>query len=198
MKKAKFIAVILAFMFCNLVMIPFANAELTYKYNPYGYHYQTVEVDNYTYVYDYMNNTISAKNSWNNCGLTDRSISVSTSSNNKMYQNYYSTSWSGFYEQLIYDTSYSQTRSYFTTKFQIKLNEKYMEGYTSTQRQGVVAHELGHALGLEHNDGNPEPSSTLMRSGSANFSNIYTPQTYDKNAVNLGWPCYGYVPNYDY
>ena len=84
MKKVKFIAVILACIFCNLVMIPFANAELTYLYNPYGYHYQTVEVDNYTYVYDYMNDTINAKNSWN-CGL-ERSVSVSTSSNNKMYQ----------------------------------------------------------------------------------------------------------------
>lgn len=37
-----------------------------------------------------------------------------------------------------------------------------------------------------------------MRTSATNFSSIYTPQTYDKNAVNLGWPCYGYVPNYDY
>ena len=73
-----------------------------------------------------------------------------------------------------------------------------MEGYNQTERQGVVAHELGHASGLEHNDGSPEPSSTIMRTSATNFSSIYTPQTYDKNAVNLGWPCYGYVPNYDY
>ena len=196
MKRIKFIAVILACLFCNLVMIPFANAELEYRYNPYGYHYQIVEVD-YTNLSSYMNNATNAKVSWNTCGLINRAISITTS-NNKMYQGYYYEEWSGYYEPLISDTSYSQTRSYFTTKFKIRLNEKYMEGYNQTERQGVVAHELGHALGLEHNDGSPEPSSTIMRTSATNFSSIYTPQTYDKNAVNLGWPCYGYVPNYDY
>jgi hypothetical protein len=177
-------------------MIPYANATLEYNYNPYGYHYQIIEVD-YTNLSDYTNDAINAKVSWNTCGLINRAISVTTS-NNKMVQDTYAESWVGFYEPQMYDTSYSQTRSYFTTKFRIKLNETIMENYTSTERQGVVAHELGHALGLDHNDGSPEPNSTVMRTSAYNFAKIYTPQTYDKNAVNLGWPCYGNVPNYDY
>lgn len=33
----------------------------------------------------------------------------------------------------------------------IKLNSYYMDRYSSIERQNVCAHELGHALGLDHN-----------------------------------------------
>jgi predicted Zn-dependent protease len=37
-----------------------------------------------------------------------------------------------------------------TTIDSMKFNTFYMDGYTSTQRITVIAHEIGHALGLHH------------------------------------------------
>ena len=34
---------------------------------------------------------------------------------------------------------------------EVVLNWSYVGGYSSTKRQGVAAHELGHAFGLAHN-----------------------------------------------
>lgn len=196
MKKTKLLVAFLACLSFTLVLAPHANA-VRYIYNPYGYHYATVVVDNSNYLFSpYTSLSNAAIASWNNCNLTVRSISTNSNSTNKIYADQdLEEAWSGQYLQLIYDSSYAQTRSYFTTKFKITLNANLMEeeNYPSNQIQGIIAHELGHSLGLAHNDDGVEAPYTLMRTSDINCITNYTPKTYDVNAVNAGWPCYGYT-----
>ena len=49
----------------------------------------------------------------------------------------------------------------------IRLNTNYMDRYSSTIRQGVIAHEFGHAFGLKHNNTNPNSIMCQMVSGRA-------------------------------
>lgn len=172
---------------CSLVITTVTSNvfAVTYKAYPLGYKYATIDVDNYTYLWaPYFNNTVSAVQSWNNCGLTGRSIYVTTSSPNKIYQNPMPENWFGLYEPLETDTSGAQTRTYVTTKFRITLNTSELSSENDFVKQAAACHELGHAFGLAHND-DADPGKTIMRSSSLT---VNTPQTYDKNAVNYLWP----------
>ena len=186
MKKTKLFlfAVICSLITASVTSNVFA---VTYIPNPYGYKYATVDVDTSTYLTGfYFSYTQSAVNSWNACGLTSRSISTGTSSPNKIYQTPMPENWFGLYESLVYDTSNAQNRTYFTSKFRITLNTAELSSEDGFVKQGAACHELGHALGLEHNDDATDPSRTIMRT--AAYNTVNTPQTYDKNAVNYLWP----------
>lgn len=186
MKKNKIIFTLIVISIFSMLFTSTAFAT-TYIYSPYGYHYATVDVDSYTYLWSpYAVDTANAISSWNNCGLNSRSISVTLSSDNKIYQANDSGTWAALYEPLVYDTSYAQTNSYFTTEFQITLNTRVLSDFDDTGKQRAACHELGHALGLGHNDNMVDPASTIMRT--TIYNSVSTPQTYDKNAVNALWP----------
>ncbi len=170
---------------CSIVITTVTSNvfAVTYVSNPYGYNYAIVDVDTSTYLTGfYFSYTESAVNSWNACGLTSRSVSTGTSNSNKIIQSSESASWFGLYEPINYNTANAQTRTYFTSRFRIILNTRTL---SNSLIQRTACHELGHALGLGHNDNETDPGKTIMRpSGLAEE----TPQTYDKNAVNYLWP----------
>lgn len=67
---------------------------------------------------------------------------------------------------------------------EIYLNYFYMDEYSSTTKQGVIAHEFGHAFGLDHNDTNSNSIMCSMSHGRA----VYKVQQVDQNAFNAKHP----------
>lgn len=67
---------------------------------------------------------------------------------------------------------------------EIKLNIGYISNKSSTAQQGVVAHEFGHAFGLDENNANPESIMCQSSSGRS----VYTVQQVDNNAFNRKYP----------
>jgi hypothetical protein len=66
----------------------------------------------------------------------------------------------------------------------ISLNVVSLSGRSSEDIQGVVAHEMGHAFALAHNNTNPYSIMCQERSGRA----VYTVQKVDNDAFNLKHP----------
>lgn len=62
---------------------------------------------------------------------------------------------------------------------EVVLNWSLVSGYTTAKRQGVAAHELGHAFGLAHN-----PSSRAILMYPDDSRTVTTPSTDDKAGVN--------------
>ena len=67
---------------------------------------------------------------------------------------------------------------------EIKLNIGYVADKSSTVQQGVVAHEFGHAFGLDENNGNSYSIMCQTAYGRA----VYTVQQVDNNAFNHKYP----------
>lgn len=70
------------------------------------------------------------------------------------------------------------------TYCEIRLNNFYMTGFSSTTRQGVIAHEMGHLFGLMHNDLNSYSIMCQMATGRA----VYKVQQVDVNAFLKKFP----------
>ena len=75
-----------------------------------------------------------------------------------------------------------------TATVQVRINRTYTDGWTANKRQGVMSHEIGHALGLHHNTtSSPCGSVTLMNpydSQRYDTCSIYQTRTDDRNGAN--------------
>ncbi|KNZ70968.1 hypothetical protein Tfer_0037 [Thermincola ferriacetica] len=77
-----------------------------------------------------------------------------------------------------------------TTSATTKINSYVMSNYTWTQKQSVIAHEMGHSLGLADNNGYllfEKPEYICLMIGYDYWRNklgVYTPKTDDRAGVN--------------
>ena len=62
---------------------------------------------------------------------------------------------------------------------EVVLNWSLVSGYSAAKRQGVAAHELGHAFGLAHN-----PASRAILMYPDDTRTVTTPSSDDKAGIN--------------
>ena len=69
----------------------------------------------------------------------------------------------------------------------ISLNRTYMDGFSNTKRRAIIAHEVGHILGLAHYNSS-SPRSLMYYAGSSVYFDdwgIYSPQAFDVSELGL-------------
>lgn len=111
----------------------------------------------------------------------------------------YSASVVDFYGNNDGNSGYNGYTAFFTSQAQVSpyyynwrwssihLNQYYMNGYSSSIRKGVAAHEFGHALGLRDYNTNWYSIMCQMDDGSGNGTGrlVTVPQKTDLDAVNI-------------
>ena len=80
-------------------------------------------------------------------------------------------SWSGLHTR--YNAPLTST---------IQINMHYVQGYSSARRAGVIAHEIGHALGLFHTC-----SNDLMADNDGARGTSYTPTGLTRGLYRNKW-----------
>lgn len=119
-----------------------------------------------------------AMNSWKSAS-NDK---ITFSYNSRGYTAYFTgndfgtTGWSGLCQNILSSDNKTITDSV------ISINYKYTDNYNNWTIQSVMAHEIGHALGLAHED----PSNVLMY-----FSDERTVNTPQSDEINGIWDKYG-------
>lgn len=124
----------------------------------------------------------NARSSWNSA-QSKISLTTSSSANAQVqvaYPNRGNTGLDG-----LTTCSYGCIGANFAGQVFVEANGYYTDGYDSNGRQQVLAHELGHAIGLAH-----AGTNALMYSSSDRWFvyGIKTPQTDDVNGVAAAYP----------
>ncbi|WP_139491475.1 matrixin family metalloprotease [Brevibacillus dissolubilis] len=119
----------------------------------------------------------TGKTRWNNS--TDFLIGSTTSTSTFTYSNVYNSSatWDGICYYTWSGGYISGARTY--------LNNYFTDSYTSSLRNSVATHELGHAIGLDHNTTASQSSSVMTPyTKVSGVARTEYPQSYDITAVN--------------
>lgn len=74
---------------------------------------------------------------------------------------------------------------YYTQASQVYINDYYTNSFPSQKRQNVIAHETGHAIGLEHSGTSTNALKTLMYTSTSSYDNysIFVPTLDDIRAA---------------
>lgn len=171
-RRNVFIVLALALMAFILVT---SNAS-AYTLWPYGYQSRTIPIDRVTYVgAAYLVPAVNAQNSWNSARI---GITITHPGVNKLYTGYRYDSWFGKYDvQLL-----GGPADHKATKFEIQINTRQCDALSAVGKQSVVAHELGHAIGLY--EGNV--ANMLMWNG-RDHNAVYVPKSDDKIGAVDSW-----------
>ena len=112
----------------------------------------TVKWDNATTNSSYASDGVAALNSWGNSATPIGFQAVSSGANLRIANgNFGSTGFDG----ITRDTAGSsppacQSTGTWSTTVVVWWNGYHADGYSSAKRRSVMAHEVGHALGLAH------------------------------------------------
>ena len=138
--------IIISTLMMIIVMTTYSFAYSTQKYG-----WKTIRIPIRTNAPGYSVEISRAINEWNSIHPSVQ-IYYDSKAPNVIYSGYYNNNWIGYYE---YYTSNGKL-----TRFNIYLNNNKLNGKSSKYKQGIVAHELGHALGL--NDNSYKNTASLM------------------------------------
>lgn len=152
----KVITTLLCFLVISLNLVPVFNAATpTFRYNLSG------GVSNVYYWFDssvnstYQANFNSAANNWIYTGYGYNPIYMYKSSSNTSTKiDVYTESkskvtYSGYTMFYVKNSAVNPNSSNWHWS-KIMLNKYYLNSYSTAKRTGVITHEIGHALGLDH------------------------------------------------
>ncbi|WP_010248588.1 hypothetical protein [Acetivibrio cellulolyticus] len=150
-----------------------------YALHVWGYNSTSVDINLYNLSSVYSTAFSNAKSSWNNVD-TPCSIYSSPYSSNYIYDIAYNSTYLSQY--LVYENDYTDP-DHITTRFNIKINNNYVMTMQTQEKGSIIAHEIGHAFGLNDYDA----VSTVLMSHTRNRYSLYSPKTGDIEGVNASW-----------
>lgn len=158
-----------------------------HAYETFGYEKVTGITNEYYYVTSgvsstYENEIDDAVDDWESevNDLLLRSTSSQSSSNMDFYTysiNNNVLGYTEFYTNSVQDVG-APNKNWYWNK--IYLNTETLDDYNNAKKQGVSAHEIGHALGLAHDNTNPD----VLMCQSSYGRTVETVQNDDRDGVN--------------
>lgn len=155
-----------------VVLCLFSLNAFAYETMRAGYYKKNIDIDHLSYVpEEYMMITYNAMSSWNTSDNERRVIYAGTESNNKIkfVEN------SSEVNKGLYEGNNGNLRP--ATSFTIKIDIADLD-YDPIQIRSTIAHEIGHAFGLDHTN-----NESLM-DPRRDRSKVYKPTADDFEGVN--------------
>lgn len=145
-----------------------------------GYYDADITLDSSELGASYKKFLNSAVDSWNDAQISDRTVSISSKSDNKIYSGAYADTWLGLYSPIdVYPSSVGH--AYHRTKeFSIHINTRTQK---TSYVESTICHEIGHAFGLDDISDN----GVLLMDHNRDRTEVVAPTSGDiKNAI-LVW-----------
>lgn len=192
MKKSKLIVTTISAL---LLLFTFSVSAFAADYYTFNNHRIIAGINSQKYYMsssctNEISNITSAIDSWNSTSTYFWFSSYYLSSGTKIdfyKSNFYDPSTGYIAETLFYQGGYIEPDTSNWTFTEIDINSPVYDNLTQSGKRGTLCHEIGHATGLAHNNGN---TGSIMCQTSFGRT-VQTPQTCDCNGVNFLYPTRG-------